>query len=159
LEFPKRIYTEDEVKRARNLINSGYRHRLRVQGSSDFKLHVKEALELVKVADYYDFLRTYIRSVEEIDGLTQLRQAEATVWTNRYAMENSVDAASILVQKASQMMEYLDGRLYYGGAAEKRSNQKRIEFLQALRKRSREKTVVEECERLLRMWEESSLAY
>lgn len=159
MEFPSRIYTEEEVKKAKNLIDNGYRHRLRVQGNSDFKRKVRKALELVRVAGHYDFLRTYIRSVEEIDGLTQLRQSEATIWANDYAAENPVDAASVFVQKANQMKEYLEGKLYYGGTAEKRSDEKRIEFLQTLKKRSKEKAIVEECERLLNMWKESSLAY
>jgi hypothetical protein len=57
------------------------------------------------------------------------------------------------------MKEYLEGELYYGGAAEKRSVEKRIEFLESLKNKSEEKAVKEECERLLKMWEESSLAY
>jgi hypothetical protein len=159
LEFPRRIYTEEEVKEAKDLIDNGYKHRLRTQGGPNFKLKVRKALELVKVAGYYHFLRTYIRSIKEIDGLTQLRQAEATIWANDYAVENPVDAASLFVQKASHMKEYLEGELYYGGTAEKRSDEKRIEFLRSLKRRSREKAVVEECERLLKMWEESSLVY
>jgi hypothetical protein len=159
LEFPSRIYTEDEVKRAKKLIDNGYRHRLTVQGSSDFKMKVRKALELVKVAGYSNFLRTYIRNIEEIDGLTQLRQSEATIWANSYAVENPVDAASVFVQKANHMKEYLEGKLYYGGTAEKRSGEKRIEFLHTLKKRSKQKVVARECERLLKMWEESSLVY
>jgi hypothetical protein len=159
LEFPSRIYTEEEVKRAKKLIDNGYRHRLTVQGSSDFKMKVRKALELVKVAGYSNFLRTYIRNIEEIDGLTQLRQSEATIWANGYAVENPVDAASVLVQKANHMKEYLEGKLYYGGTAEKRSGEKRIEFLHTLKKRSKQKVVARECERLLKMWEESSLVY
>jgi hypothetical protein len=159
LEFPARIYTEEEVKKAKHLIDNGYRHRLRTQGSPNFKLKVRKALKLIKVARYYCFLRTYIRTIKVFDGLTQLRQAEATIWANKYAVENPVDAASVLVQKASQMKEYLEGRLYYGGTAEKRSDEKRIKFLQALKNRSGERAVMKECERLLKMWEESSLVY
>jgi hypothetical protein len=57
------------------------------------------------------------------------------------------------------MKEYLESKLYYGGAAEKRSNEKRIEFLEALKRKSKDKTVIEECEKLLKMWKESSLVY
>jgi hypothetical protein len=53
------------------------------------------------------------------------------------------------------MKEYLEGKLYYGGAAEKRSVEKRIEFLKTLRKVSCEKEVKEECERPLSSWSES----
>jgi hypothetical protein len=159
LEFPKRIYTDEEVKKARDLIGNGYKHRLRVKGSSDFKKKVRQALELVRIAGYGNFLRTYIRSIQEIDGLTQLRQAEAVIWANTYTVKNPVDAASLFVQKANNMKEYLESKLYYGGAAEKRSNEKRIEFLEALKRKSKDKTVIEECEKLLKMWKESSLVY
>lgn len=159
MKFPRRIYTEMEVKEAKELVDKGFKHRLRIKGNSNFKQKVKQALRLVKIAGYYDFLRTYIRSIKEIDGLTQLRQAEATIWANDYAVENPVDAASVFVQKANHMKEYLEGKLYYGGAAERRSDERRIEFLETLKKKSREKTVIEECEKLLNMWRESSLVY
>ena len=130
VEFPKRIYTEDEVKQAKTLIDNGYRHRVKIKGSADFKKKAKQAIDHIRTAGYYDFFRTYIEKIEEIDGLTQLRQSEASVWANKYAVANPVDAASILVQKANQMKEYLEGTLYYGGQAEKRADQKRIEFLE-----------------------------
>lgn len=153
--FPKRIYTLEEVKKARELVEKGYKHRLRVKGSPNFKRKVRQALKLVKTAGYYNFLRTYIRSIVEIDGLTQLREADAAIWANKYAAENPVDAASLFIQKANHMREYLEGKLYYGGAAETRSVQKRVDFLEILKKKSRKKEVKEECERLLRSWSES----
>lgn len=159
MEFPRRVYTEEEVKQAKALVDKGYKHRVTVKGIVGFKRKVKQALILVKTAGFYDFLRTYIRRIEQIDGLTQLRQAEAAIWANEYAVENPVDAASVFVQKANQMKEYLDGALYYGGKAEKRADEKRIEFLEALKSKSRAKEVVEECKRLLQMWRESSLVY
>lgn len=155
MKFPKRVYTVEEVKMADELIRKGHRHRLRVKGSKTFRYKIKEALKLIKTAGYSDFLRTYIRSIVEIDGLTQLREADAAIWANIYAAENPVDAASLFIQKANHMMEYLEGKLYYGGAAETRSVQKRIEFLKTLRRRSRKKEVKEECEKLLRSWSES----
>lgn len=159
MKFPKRVYTAKEVKTARELVNKGYKHNLTVEGNSDFKEKIRQALELIKTADYYEFLRTYIRQIIEIDGLTQLRETEAAIWANKFAVENPVDAASLFVQKASQMKEYLEGELYYGGTAEKRSVEKRIEFLEILKKKSQDETVKAECERLLQMWEDSSLAY
>lgn len=158
-EFPERVYTQIEVEKAKELIRKGYKHRLAIRGSSMFRNKVREALELVKVAGYYDFLRKYIRRIEEIDGLTQLRQADAVIWANKYAVENSADAASFFVQKADSMETYLEGELYYGGEAEKRSGQKRIEFLQVLRARSKNKKVIGECDRLLKIWNDSSLIY
>jgi hypothetical protein len=159
LEFPERVYTAEEVKTAKQLIDKGYKHHLTAKGKLGFKQKVNQALKLVKTAGYYEFLRTYVRQITEIDGLTQLRETEAAIWANKFAVENPVDAASLFVQKAHHMKEYLEGELYYGGAAEKRSVEKRIEFLEALKNKSAEKEVKEECERLLKMWEESSLAY
>jgi hypothetical protein len=159
LEFPKRVYTDEEVKRAKKLIDNGYKHHLRVKGSPDFKQKVRQSLVLIRTAGYYKFLRTYIRRIEEIDGLTQLREADAAIWANKYAVESSVDAASVFVQKANHMKEYLEGKLYYGGEAEKRSVEKRIKFLNVLKEKTRENKVKEECERLLKLWDESSLVY
>ena len=159
MKFPERVYTAKEVKTARQLINKGYKHNLTVEGSSNFKEKVRQILELIKTARYYEFLRTYIRQIIEIDGLTQLRETEAAIWANKFAVENPVDAASLFVQKANHMKEYVEGELYYGGIAEKRSVEKRIEFLEILKKKSRDESVKEECERLLQMWEDSSLAY
>ena len=159
MEFPKRVYTDEEVKKAKELVDKGYKHRLRVKGSPNFTEKVEQALKLVKNAGYYEFLRTYIRRITEIDGFTQLREAEAAIWANKYAVENPVDAASLFVQKANHMKEYLEGKLYYGGEAEKRSVAKRIEFLKVLKERSQENEIKEECARLLKLWYESSLVY
>lgn len=155
MEFPKRIYTGEELKKAKELIDKGYKHRLKVKGSPIFKQKVSQALKLIKAVGYYDSLRTYIRSIIEIDGLTQLREAEAAIWANKYAVENPVDAASLFIQKANHMKEFIEGKLYFGGEAEKRSVEKRIEFLKALKKKSRKKEVRDECERLLSSWSES----
>jgi len=157
--FPKRIYTTEETQKARDLISKGHKHRLKLKGSTQFTEKTRHAVALVKKAGYYDLLRTYVRSIEEVDGLTQLREADAKIWANKYAVENPVDAASLLVQKAMQMKEYLEGTLYYGGEAEKRLDQKRIEFLQVLESKSPNEEVRRECARLLKMWRESSLIY
>ena len=158
-EFPERVYTAEEVKTAKTLIDAGYKHNLTVEGSPDFTEKINQALELIKTAGYYEFLRTYIRKIMEIDGISQLRETEATIWASKFAVENFVDAASLFIQKAYHMKEYLEGELYYGGNAEKRSVAKRVEFLQVLKDKSSNKNVKEECERLLTMWKESSLAF
>jgi hypothetical protein len=159
MEFPERVYTEEEVKTAKQLIDNGYKHNITVHGNPDFTAKVNKALELVKTAGYYEFLRTYIREITEIDGITQLRETETSIWANKFAVENAVDFASLLIQKAHHMKEYLEGELYYGGTAEKRTVQKRIEFLGVLKNQSLDASIKEECERLLEMWRESSLAY
>jgi hypothetical protein len=159
IEFPERVYTAEEVKIAKELVAQGYKHNPAVEGSAEFKEKINQVLEFVKTAGYFDFFRSYIRKIMEIDGLTQLRETEAAIWANKFAVENIVDAASLFVQKAYTMKEYLEGELYYGGSAEKRSVAKRIEFLNTLSEKSDDKNVKEECERLLQMWKESSLAF
>lgn len=140
------------------MIAHGYKHDLAVEGTSEFKQKISRILELVKTAGCYDFLRTYIRQIIEIDGLTQLRETEAAIWANKFAVENPVDAASLFIQKTHHMKQYIDGDLYYGGTSEKLTVEKRIEFLAALKNKTDEKEIKDECERLLKMWEESSLA-
>ena len=138
------------------MVDNGYKHDLQISGQSDFTWKVKEALDHVKTAGYYDYLRTYIRSIVEIDGMTQLRQAEVSIWANKFAVDNPIDAASLFIQKAFSMSEYLQGKLYYGGTAEKRSIKKRTEFLEALKEASTDKEVKEECQRLLSLWQDNS---
>jgi hypothetical protein len=159
LDFPEKVYTTKEVKTARELIDQGYKHTLKVDGNVNFKEKVNQALKLIETAGYNDFLRTYIRQIIEIDGITQLRETEAAIWANLFAVENPVDLASLLIQKAYHMKEYLEGELYYGGNAEKRSVAKRIEFLQTLKDKTEDLSVKKECQRLLDMWAESSLAF
>ena len=159
MEFPERVYTTEEVKTAKELVDQGYKHDLRIEGETSFKEKVNEAIELIKIADYFEFLRAYIRKIIEIDGITQLRETEVAIWANKFAVENPVDAASLFIQKAYHMKEYLEGELYYGGNAEKRSVAKRVEFLDVLKDKSNDEDVKEECRRLLQLWKESSLAF
>jgi hypothetical protein len=159
IDFPERVYTAEEVKTAKDLIDQGYKHDLIIEGAPYFTEKVNNALELIKTAGYFDFLKAHIRKIMEIDGITQLRETEVTIWANKFTVENPVDAASLFIQKANQMKEYLEGELYYGGNAEKRSVTKRIEFLQVLNNKSADKDIKEECERLLQLWKDSSLAF
>ena len=148
-DFPDRVYTTQEVKTAKELVDAGYKHELMVEGSDSFVQNVNLSLELIKTAGYFEFLRSYIRKIQEIDGLTQLRETEVAIWANKFAVDNTVDAASLFIQKAYHMKEYLEGELYYGGNAEKRSVAKRIEFLRVLKEKTTDKKVEEECDRLL----------
>ena len=159
MSFPERVYTADEVRDAKTLVDQGYKHTLTVEGNPEFTQKVNQALQHIKTAGYADFFAAYIRKIMEIDGITQLRETEVAIWATKFAVENPVDLASLLVQKAYQMKEYLEGELYYGGTAEKRSVAKRLEFLQSLKDKTTDKSVREECERLLEMWKESSLAF
>jgi hypothetical protein len=151
--FPERVYTVKEVKKARNLIEKGHKHNLAVTGSQDFKRKVEEALKMIKTAEYYDFLRTYIRQIREIDGLSQLREAEVAIWANKYAVADPVEAAGFIVQKAQQMKDFIEGELYYD-KGEIKAVEKRIEFLKALKNRSKDQAVKKECEKTLKRWAE-----
>jgi len=131
MKFPERVYTIEEVKKARALIAKGYKHRLRVVGSPDFKRKVEEALRLIKTAKYYDFLRTYIRQIREIGGLSQLRESEVAIWANKYTIADPIEAAGFIIQKAQQTKDFIEGRLYYE-QGEARAVEKRIEFLETL---------------------------
>jgi len=157
--FPQKLYTIKEIRVAKDFINKGYKHELTIDGTIEFKNKVGQAIEYLKTVECYDFFRTYIKEIIEIDGITQLRETEIAIWTNQYAVENPVDAASLLIQKAYSAKEYLDGELYYGGNAEKRSITKRTEFLQALKEKTVDHTVKQECQRLLDLWTESSLNF
>jgi len=155
MEFPERVFTVKEVEKARELLERGYKHRLRVRGSPEFKRQAKEALKLIKTAKHYEFLRTYIKQIVEVDGFSQLREAEVAIWANKYAVEDPVDAAGFFVQKAHQMRKYIEGKLYYGGEAEKKAVEKRIEFLKELQKRSQRNDVREKCEEYVKRWTET----
>jgi len=151
--FPERVYTVEEVKRAMVLIAKGYKHRLRVVGNQDFKRKVKEALKLIKAAKYYNFLRTYIRQIREIGGLSQLREAEVAIWANKYAVADPIEAAGFIIQKAQQMKDFIEGKLYYD-KGEMRAVKKRIEFLETLRDTSKNQAVKKKCEENLKRWGE-----
>jgi len=155
MKFPDRVYTYDEVHLAKILIDKGYRHRLRIAGDKKFKEKTRKALELVKTAGYYDFLRTYIRMIREIEGFSQLREAEAAIWANTYTVEDMIDAACFFIQKAWQMKNYIEGKIYYGHKGEKLAVDARLRFLETLKKRSKNPKIKERCRRKIKSWDES----
>jgi len=158
VEFPERVYTEDDVKRARELIEKGYKHQLRIVGSARFKSEIEKALELIKTAGYYDFLRTYIRQIEEIEGFSQLHETDVVIWANMQMLVDAVDAASYIVQKTQQMKDYVEGKLYYG-IGEISAIEKRLEFLEKLKEKSKSQDVKKRCEELLKKWSETKLMF
>lgn len=157
--FPERVYTVGEVEKARKLVKTGYKHKLTVKGSQSFKKKVEKILEYVKTAGFYDYLRTYIKWIIEIDGFSQLRETEVALWINTQLLKTPIEAAGFFIQKASQMKEFLEGKLYYGGAAEARSVEARINFIKALEKETKDKSVREECRRILKQWDESTFVF
>ncbi len=158
MQFPEKVYTEKEHKIAKKLIDEGYKHEISVEGEAEFRQKIDLILDLIMTAGYYDFFRTYIRKIKEIDGLTQLRETEVAIWANKFAVEDIVDAASLFIQKGYHMKQYIDGELYYGGTSEKRTVEKRIEFLNRLKSKTNDQKIRENCDRLLQEWAESSLA-
>lgn len=156
MRYPKRVYTVNEVQKARDLIKQGWKHRLRVKGSQEFRQKTKETIHLVKTAGYYDFLRTYIREIVEIEGFSQLREAEVAIWANKEVLIDPVDAASFLIQKAQQMKDFLENKPYYGGQGEINAVNKRLEFLENLKTKSRQQNIEKRCEELLKNWADST---
>ncbi|MDH5450720.1 MAG: hypothetical protein OEX77_07470 [Candidatus Bathyarchaeota archaeon] len=154
MEFPKRVYTADEVETAKELIREGHKHRLKIKGKPEFKQRIKEALGLIKTAQFYDFLRTYIRQIIEIDGFSQLRETESVIWLSKYAVEDPIEGAGFLIQKAHQMKDYIEGRLYYD-KGEVNAVKKRVQFLQHLKTRSKNPTLKRKCEDRLKRWTET----
>ncbi len=153
MDFPERVYTKEEVKKARSLIEKGYKHDLKAKGSPQFVAAVEEALKLIKTAGYNDFLRTYIRVIREIEGLSQLREEEAAIWFHVKALDDPVDDAGFIIQKTQQMKDFIEGRLYYE-TAEIRAVNKRIEFLKDLRDKTNDPAIKEKCEEQLKRWRE-----
>jgi hypothetical protein len=117
---------------------------------------VKETLDLIKTAGYYDFLRAYIRDIVEIEGFSQLREAEVAIWANKELLQDSVDAASFFIQKAQQMKDFLEDKPYYGGSGEISAVNKRLEFLETLKNKSKEPNVKQRCEEILKNYAEST---
>jgi hypothetical protein len=153
MDFPERVYTKDEVKTARTLIENGYKHELQTKGSPEFVAKVEKALQLIKTAGYYDFLRTYIRVIREITGLSQLREEEAAIWFNVKALGDPIEDAGFIVQKTKQMKDFIEGRLYYE-TAEIRAVNKRIEFIEALKNKTDDPALKKRCEENIKRWNE-----
>jgi hypothetical protein len=158
MEFPERVFTEDEVKQARELIEKGYRHKLQVTGSQEFKKKMTNVLSLTETAGYYEFLTTYIREIKEIEGLSQLHEADVVIWANMQMLVDPIDAASYIVQKVQQMKDYIEGRLYYG-AGERAAIEKRLEFLEKLKEKSDSKEIKQRCDELLKQWEDTKMMF
>jgi hypothetical protein len=151
MEFPRRIYTVTEFMQARDCVEQGYKHRLTVGGSRGFKEKMQRIKSLLHTADYYDFLRTYIRCVKEIEGIGQLRETEATIWLNTYLVENPVEGARFLVQKAQQMKDYLEGRQYYD-KGEMAAVETSIGFLRVLEGKRLSDDLKQLCQASLKQW-------
>jgi hypothetical protein len=154
MTFPERVYTTEEVQKAKELIEKGYKHRVKLKGSKEFRQKVKEASRLIRIAGYHDFFRTYIRQIVEMEGFSQLRTEEVGIWANKYTLTEPVDAASYFIHKAQQMKDFLDGKLYFD-TGELNAIKKRIQFIETLKKKSKNQEIKQKCEELLKRWNET----
>jgi hypothetical protein len=119
---------------------------------------MNQVIDLVKTAGYYEFLRTYIREIVEIEGFSQLHESDAALWANMQMLSDVVNAASFVVQKAHQMKDYLEGNLYYE-KGEIRAIEKRLEFLKVLESKSESSEVKERCVQLLKEWADTRFQF
>ncbi len=158
LVFPERVYTQEEVDKARELVQKGYKHSLAVEGSKQFKAKIQQVLELIRAAGYYDFVRTYLREIIEIEGFSQLHESDVALWANMSMLDDAVNAASYVVQKAQQMRDFLDGKLYYG-TGEIAAIEERLEFLRTLQSKSESTEVKARCAQLLKEWADTRLQF
>ena len=153
MNFPDRVYTKEEVKLARDMIEKGYKHNLKIKGGPEFITKVEQVIELIKTAEYYEFLRTYIRLIREIEGLSQLREEEAAIWFNVKALDDPIDDAGFIIQKTQQMKDFIEGRLYYE-TAEIRAVNKRLEFVETLKEKTNDPKIKEKCDVNINRWKE-----
>ena len=158
MAFPERVYTQEEVNQARELIQKGFKHVLVIRGSRQFEKKMERVIELIQTADYYEFLRTYIRKIVEMEGFSQLHETDAEIWANMSMLADLINAASYIVQKAQQMKDYLEGKLYYG-TGEIVAIEKRLEFIKTLEAKSNSENVRRRCEKLLKDWEETKMQF
>ncbi len=156
-QFPQRIYTIEERSMAKRLIESGYRHGLEVVGSPEFKSMVDRALKLLMTADFLDFVSAYIRRIVGRGGISQLREEEAVLWLGEKVVEEPLEAARFIVQKAEQMRCYLEGLETYLGTVERRSVMRSLKFLESLRDKSGDEVIRNRCEELLKQWSEGHI--
>jgi hypothetical protein len=151
LDFPERIYTRDELSMARKAIAEGHKHELVVTGEPVFKELVTKILELIDLTNYGELLRTYIREIHQIDGISQLRETDASIWLNTLITEDSIEAARFVVQKTFQMQAYIEGRAWYilGELPAVRSS---VEFLRKLREQLKDSELKARCDREIEEW-------
>lgn len=149
-KFPERVYTLEELLKARELIRKGYKHELEVEGSDEFKLKVNTALKMIHTACYLDYLKTYIKSIVEINGVSQLRETDATIWANIYTVKNSIEAAAYIIEKVKRMKNYIEGEPY-SEVEEIEAVEKSVEFLRSLRNNSQDDLVKNRCDEIIEL--------
>jgi hypothetical protein len=151
VNFPERIYTLDELKEARAAIASGYKHEVRVVGNPQFNNRVSMITELIKLAGYWELLKTFIREIRLTEGVSQLRETEASIWLNQMTLENPIEGARFIMQKVFQMQSYIEGKAWYI-MGELPAVKKSICFLKELRSRLQDTELKAKCSQILDEW-------
>ncbi len=156
MDFPPHVYTLDEFNAARKAIAGGHKHRLTVTGNQSFRQGIQKILNLIELAGYSDYLRTYIREIKETEGLGQLREAEAAIWLSSLHLSDPIEGARFVIQKASQMQAYLEGKPWYilGELPAVRAS---IEFLRQLSIRLKDSEERAQCDEAIRKWTEDKV--
>jgi hypothetical protein len=151
MNFPERIYTLDELKKARVAIASGYKHDLKVVGDTQFNDKISLVIELVELAGYKELLRTYIRELRQIEGVSQLRETDATIWLNPMTLEDPIEGTRFIMQKVFQMKSYIEGAAWYI-MGELPAVRKSIDFLNELRSRLDDEELKAKCSQVIDEW-------
>ena len=151
MSFPERIYTQDELEKARVAVESGYRHDIRVIGNPQFNNKVSPIMELIRLSGYQELLRTFIREIRQIEGVSQLRETEASIWLNQKTLENPIEGARFIMQKAFQMESYIKGEAWYI-MGELPAVRRSIDFLRELRNRLKDTELRAKCSQVLDEW-------
>jgi len=151
MDFPERIYTLDEFMEARTAIAKGHKHKLAITGDDPFKGLVERIVDLIDLAGYGELLRTYIREIRQIGGISQLRETEASIWLNRLVAEDPIEGTRFVVQKVLQMQAYIEGRAWYilGELPAVRGS---VEFLKKLREQLKDPELRTRCDRVIMEW-------
>ena len=149
--FPKRIYTLEEVAQARRAIAAGYQHSLTVNGDSEFRELVSKIFQFIDLAGYTVLLRSYVREIRQIQGVSQLRETDASIWLNRTVANDAIEAARFVVQKTLQMQAYIEGRPWYilGELPAVRGS---VEFLKKLREHLVNPETRARCDKAIDEW-------
>lgn len=110
----------------------------------------------IKAAGFYDVLRTYIRRISEVDGVSQLREADATIWLNVYMLRNRFECARFIIQKAEQMKNFLGAEQNYF-VGERLAVKRSVAFLAKLKDCITDVKSKAQCEEVLRQWREARI--
>ncbi len=160
MSFPERVYTAQEVKIAKALVDQGYKHNLTVEGTPEFTQKVNRALELIKTAGVLrlsDNLHSENRGNRRHNPASRNRSRHLGKQVRRGKRRGLCQ----FVNPKGLSDERVPRRrtLLWRQRRKTHSGKTHGVFAQCSRKKAVTQAVKEECERLLDMWKESSLAF